>query len=95
MPEIAARVTRSLFAICSLVFLALYVTGLAWGAEPELALLRAGIAGTLLAALARLAVWIMDEAMNQREEAGADMSLSEPLGRSARPGSANGSGERS
>ena len=79
MMELAHRVMGSLFPVCSVLFLGLYVTGLASGVEPELALLRAGIAGTVLAAVARFAGWIMEEAAGSIEQGGLDASLGEPL----------------
>lgn len=50
----------------ALVFLGLYVTGLASGAEPERALLRAGLAGILLGGLARVAVSFLDGSREMR-----------------------------
>lgn len=45
------------------IFLGLYLLGLLSGVEPELALLRAGLAGVLLAGLARLASAILESAL--------------------------------
>jgi hypothetical protein len=53
---------RLLFPFILTVFVALYVVGLLVGTAPEIALLRAGTAGVLLAALGRLARGLLDAA---------------------------------
>ncbi|HWP29568.1 MAG TPA: hypothetical protein VNM50_08510 [Chloroflexota bacterium] len=53
---------RLLFPFILTVFVALYVVGLLVGTAPEIALLRAGAAGVLLAALGRLARGLLDAA---------------------------------
>jgi hypothetical protein len=59
--ELKYRLTLLLFPSILLVFIALYVTSLASGVEPEMALLRAGVASVVLAALARVAVSILGD----------------------------------
>jgi hypothetical protein len=51
-----------LFPLVLMVFLTLYVTGLAAGTEPEMALVRAAAGGLLMAVLARVARGIVDAA---------------------------------
>jgi hypothetical protein len=50
------------FPVVAVVFIALYVTSISAGTEPEVALLRAGIAGIALAALGRASQWILTNA---------------------------------
>lgn len=54
---------RLLFPFILTVFVALYVVGLLVGTAPEIALLRAGAAGVLLAVLGRLARGLLDAAL--------------------------------
>jgi hypothetical protein len=54
--------TDYLFPLVLTVFLMLYVTGLAAGSEPEMALIRASGGGLLLAVLGRVACGIVDAA---------------------------------
>jgi hypothetical protein len=57
--ELKWRLTSVIYPAILLIFLALYVSSLASGVEPEVALLRAGGAGLVLAVLARVAVGII------------------------------------
>jgi hypothetical protein len=57
--ELKWRLTSVIYPAILLIFLALYVSSLASGIEPEVALLRAGGAGLVLAILARVAVGII------------------------------------
>lgn len=57
--ELKWRLTSVIYPAILLIFLALYVSSLASGVEPEVALLRAGGAGLVLAILARVAVGII------------------------------------
>lgn len=57
--ELKWRLTSILYPSILLIFVALYVSGLASGVEPEMALLRAGGASLVLAVLARVAVSII------------------------------------
>lgn len=57
--ELKWRLTSILYPSILLIFVALYVSSLASGAEPEIALLRAGGASLVLAVLARVAVGII------------------------------------
>jgi hypothetical protein len=57
--ELTYRLTLLLFPTILLIFVALYVTSLASGAEPEMALLQAGGASVVLAILARIAIGIL------------------------------------
>ena len=59
--ELKQRLTTFLFPSLLLIFVALYVTSLASGATPELALLRAGGAGVVLAVLGRVALGIIND----------------------------------
>jgi hypothetical protein len=59
--EMRYRMTVMIFASILLVFVALYVTSLAAGIEPEVALFRAGGACVVLAVLARVAVGIISD----------------------------------
>ena len=59
--ELKYRLTLFLFPSILLVFVALYVTSLASGVMPEMALLRAGGASMVLAVLARVAVSILGD----------------------------------
>jgi len=59
--ELKYRLTLFLFPSILLVFVALYVTSLASGVLPEMALLRAGGASVVLAVLARVAVSILGD----------------------------------
>ncbi len=55
------RVSRFLFPSILLVFLALYVTSLASGNQPEVGLLRSGAASLVLAVLGRVALGIIGD----------------------------------
>jgi hypothetical protein len=57
--ELKWRLTSILYPSILLIFVALYVSSLASGIEPEMALLRAGGASLVLAVLARVAVGII------------------------------------
>ena len=57
--ELKWRLTSILYPSILLIFVALYVSSLASGIEPEIALLRAGGASLVLAVLARVAVGII------------------------------------
>jgi len=57
--ELKWRLTSVLYPSILLIFVALYVSSLASGTEPEMALLRAGGASLVLAVLARVAVGII------------------------------------
>jgi hypothetical protein len=57
--ELKWRMTSVLYPSILLIFVALYVSSLASGTEPEMALLRAGGASLVLAVLARVAVGII------------------------------------
>ena len=59
--DLKQRLTTFLFPSLLLVFVALYVTSLASGATPELALLRSGGAGVVLAVLGRVALGIIND----------------------------------
>lgn len=59
--ELKQRLTTFLFPSLLLVFVALYVTALASGAPPEMALLRSGGAGVVLAVLGRVALGIVND----------------------------------
>jgi hypothetical protein len=59
--ELRYRLTVIIFASILLIFVAFYVTSLASGTEPEVALLRAGGASLVLAVLARVAVGILGD----------------------------------
>jgi hypothetical protein len=59
--ELKWRLTVVLYPSILLVFVALYVSSLASNIEPEMALLRAGGAGLVLAVLARVAVGILGD----------------------------------
>ena len=59
--DLKQRLTTFLFPSLLLVFVALYVTSLASGATPELALLRSGGAGVVLAVLGRVALGIVND----------------------------------
>lgn len=61
-----ARLRNVLLPLVLLIFLSLYVLGLTAGIEPEIALLRAGAAGIVLALLARAALWILAIPPRQR-----------------------------
>ena len=55
------KLTTLIFPSILLLFVALYVTSLASGVEPEFALLRAGGASVVLAVLGRVAVSILGD----------------------------------
>jgi hypothetical protein len=57
--ELKYRLTVLLFPSILLVFVALYVSSLTSGAEPEMALLLAGGASVILAVLARIGIGIL------------------------------------
>ena len=57
--ELKWRLTSILYPSILLIFVALYVSSLASGIEPEMALLRGGGASLVLAVLARIAVGII------------------------------------
>ena len=57
--ELKWRLTSILYPSILLIFVALYVSSLASGIEPEIALLRSGGASLVLAVLARVAVGII------------------------------------
>ncbi|MCC7370289.1 MAG: hypothetical protein IT306_17830 [Chloroflexi bacterium] len=57
--ELKWRLTSILYPSILLIFVALYVSGLVSGVEPEMALLSAGGASLVLAVLARVAVGII------------------------------------
>lgn len=59
--DLKQRLTTFLFPALLLVFVALYVTALASGATPEMALLRSGGAGIVLAVLGRVALGIVND----------------------------------
>ena len=59
--EVKWRLTTLVFPSVLLVFVALYVTSLAAGSQPEVALLLAGGAGVVLAVLGRVAVSILGD----------------------------------
>ena len=59
--DLKQRLTTFLFPSVLLVFVALYVTSLASGATPELALLRSGGAAVILAILGRVALGIVND----------------------------------
>jgi len=56
-----------MFPIILIVFVTLYVSGLVSGAEPELALARAGAASLILAVLTRVATAIAESASRPHE----------------------------
>ncbi len=59
--ELKQRLTTFLFPSLLLIFVALYVTSLASGATPEMALLRSGGAGVVLSVLGRVALGIIND----------------------------------
>ena len=59
--DLKQRLTTFLFPSLLLIFVALYVTSLASGATPELALLRSGGAAVVLAVLGRVALGIVND----------------------------------
>ena len=59
--DLKERLTTFLFPALLLIFVALYVTSLASGAAPEMALLRSGGAGVVLAVLGRVALGIIND----------------------------------
>jgi len=59
--ELRWRLTTLIFPALLLVFVAFYVTRLAAGTEPEIALFQAGGASLVLAVLARVAVGILGD----------------------------------
>ena len=59
--EMSWKLTAIVYPAVLLVFVALYVTSLSAGAQPEIALLQAGGAGMVLAVLGRLAVGILGD----------------------------------
>jgi len=59
--EVKWHLTTLLFPAILLVFVALYVTSLSAGTEPEVALFRAGGASVVLAVLGRVAVGILGD----------------------------------
>jgi hypothetical protein len=88
--EMRYRMTVMIFASILLLFVALYVTSLAAGVEPEVALFRAGGACVVLAVLARVAVGILSDetrlVLNDRQivamarPGGVDAYLSDSTG---------------
>jgi hypothetical protein len=60
MSEPSRRLVNALFPALLFVFLGLYVAGLAAGVEPELAMLRAGVASVILALVGRFALGLLD-----------------------------------
>jgi hypothetical protein len=62
MPATTRPLTDYLFPLVLMVFLTLYVMGLAAGTEPEMALIRAAGGGLLLAVLGRVARGIVEAA---------------------------------
>ena len=59
--ELKQRLTTFLFPSLLLVFVALYVTSLASGTTPEMALMRSGGAAVVLAVLGRVALGIIND----------------------------------
>ncbi len=59
--DLKQRLTTFLFPSLLLIFVALYVTALASGAPPEMALLRSGGAGVVLAVRGRVALGIIND----------------------------------
>jgi hypothetical protein len=59
--EVKWRLTTLIFPAILLLFVALYVTSLSAGVEPEVALFRAGGASVVLAVLGRVAVGILGD----------------------------------
>ena len=59
--ELSWRLTTLIFPAVLLLFVALYVTSLTAGVEPEIALFRAGSASVILAVLGRVAVGILGD----------------------------------
>lgn len=59
--EMTWKLTTIIYPAVLLIFVALYVTSLSAGAQPEIALLQAGGAGVVLAVLGRLAVGILGD----------------------------------
>jgi hypothetical protein len=55
------KLTAIVYPAVLLIFVALYVTSLSAGAQPEIALLQAGGVGVVLAVLGRLAVGILGD----------------------------------
>lgn len=66
--ELKYRLTLLLFPSILLIFVALYVSSLASGAEPEISLLYAGGASVVLAILARAAVGIVGDGSGPDEQ---------------------------
>ena len=60
-PNLKQRLTTFLFPSLLLIFVALYVTSLASGAAPEMALLRSGGAAVVMAVLGRVALGIVND----------------------------------
>ena len=60
MSEPARALVNALFPLLLLVFLGLYVAGLAAGAEPEFAMLRAGLGSVTLAVVGRFATRLLE-----------------------------------
>jgi hypothetical protein len=59
--EMTWKLTAIVYPAVLLIFVALYVTSLSAGAQPEIALLQAGGVGVVLAVLGRLAVGILGD----------------------------------
>jgi hypothetical protein len=69
MGEPARALGGLLLPAILIIFLGLYVLGLTSGLEPELALLRSGLAGVILAVLGRLGVAVLDSTPAPRSPA--------------------------
>lgn len=60
MSEPSRSLVSLLYPALLFVFLGLYVAGIAVGVEPEIAMLRAGLAGIVLAFVGRFATGMLD-----------------------------------
>jgi hypothetical protein len=59
MVDRGPRLSDALFPAIAVVFVVLYVVAIQAGTDPEIALIRAGFAGVVLASLGRAAEWIL------------------------------------
>lgn len=66
MGEPSRALSGLLLPAILIIFLGLYVIGLTSGLEPELALLRSGLAGVILAVLGRLGVAVLEATPSTR-----------------------------
>jgi hypothetical protein len=78
--EQAERLTRLFFPLILIVFLGLYVTSLVSGVDPELALLRSGLAALALALIGRLAIGILEAAARAADEDIIEVAVADEVG---------------